>query len=150
MPEASHAHPRKSLRVAYTVIALLAFAYTWMLNGTYFDEVRDFAGLGLREFLLDTQATEASTSISVDLMFFFLAASIFMVVESLRLDIRFVWAYIVGGIVIGISVTFPLFLVARELRRDPNTQTRLTRMDSYLLGLLTAASITVATVVTWC
>jgi hypothetical protein len=39
-----------------------------------------------------------------------------MVIEARKHNVRFVWAYIVGGILVAISVTFPLFLIARELR----------------------------------
>jgi Gpi18-like mannosyltransferase len=39
-----------------------------------------------------------------------------MVIESRRLAIRFVWIYIVLGILVAISATFPLFLIARERR----------------------------------
>jgi len=39
-----------------------------------------------------------------------------MVAEARRLGIRFVWIYVVLGLLIAISVTAPLFLVARERR----------------------------------
>jgi hypothetical protein len=35
-----------------------------------------------------------------------------MVIEARKHGVRFVWAYIVGGLAIAISVTFPLFLIA--------------------------------------
>jgi len=38
------------------------------------------------------------------------------VVEARRLEIRWVRAYLVGGIFVAISVTAPLFLIARERR----------------------------------
>ena len=38
-----------------------------------------------------------------------------MVLEARKHGIKFVWAYIAGGFLIAISVTFPLFLLAREL-----------------------------------
>ena len=37
-----------------------------------------------------------------------------MVVEARKQGIPYVWAYIAGGMLIAISVTFPLFLIARE------------------------------------
>jgi hypothetical protein len=39
-----------------------------------------------------------------------------MVLEARKLGIRWVWAYVVFGVLIAISVTFPLFLIARERR----------------------------------
>ena len=56
----------------------------------------------------------AASSISIDLLLFLSSASIWMVLEARKLRVRHVWAYIVFGFVIAISVTFPLFLVARE------------------------------------
>ena len=41
---------------------------------------------------------------------------VWMVAEARRLGIRFVWIYVVLGALIAISVTAPLFLVARERR----------------------------------
>jgi hypothetical protein len=34
--------------------------------------------------------------------------------EAHRLDIRFVWLYVVLSFVIAVSVMFPLFLIARQ------------------------------------
>ena len=56
------------------------------------------------------------------------AASAFMVIEARWLGVRFVWLYILGGLLIAISFTFPLFMIARELR--PSGHRQLTRMDS--------------------
>ena len=39
-----------------------------------------------------------------------------MVAEARRFGIRFIWIYVVLGALIAISVTAPLFLVARERR----------------------------------
>jgi Na+/phosphate symporter len=55
---------------------------------------------------------------------FFVAAAIFMVREARRLAIPHVWAYLVGGMLIAISVTFPLFLVAREFKLNSTDATR--------------------------
>ena len=39
-----------------------------------------------------------------------------MIVESRRLGIRFVWAYILGALLVAASVAIPLFLLARQRR----------------------------------
>ena len=39
-----------------------------------------------------------------------------MVVEARRVGVSLVWLYIIGGFLIAISVTFPLFMIAREMR----------------------------------
>ena len=48
-----------------------------------------------------------SRSLTVDILLFFLAAAILMVIEARKHEVRFVWAYIAGGFAIAISVTFP-------------------------------------------
>lgn len=68
------------------------------------------------QFWRETLATPASVSITVDIFLFALAVVVWMVAEARRLDIRFVWIYVVLSALIAISVTAPLFLVARERR----------------------------------
>ena len=103
----------------YGAIALLALIGTWSQNVSYFHRedgwLLGFA-LATGRFWPETLATPASTSITVDLGLFFLAAAIFMVVEARRLDIRLPWLYVILGLLVAISVTFPLFLIARERR----------------------------------
>jgi hypothetical protein len=77
--------------------------------------IRGFV-LATGRFWAETLATPASISITVDLALFFLAAAVLMVVEARRLAIRWVWLYVLFGFLVAISVTFPLFLIARERR----------------------------------
>src|SRR5262245_17396094 len=112
-------HSRKLLCWFYGLIALLALVGTWSHNVAYFrPEEGILAGftLATARFWPATLATPASTSITIDIGLFLLAASGLMIVESRRLAIRFVWIYIVLGLAVAISVTFPLFLIAREQR----------------------------------
>ena len=110
---------QRRLCIAYGLMALAAFVGTWSQNVAYFraDEgvVVGFVLATLR-FWPDTFATPASTSITIDLFLFFLAAAVFMVLEARKLGIRWVWAYVILGVLVAISVTFPLFLIARERR----------------------------------
>jgi len=110
---------RQLLCAAYAAIAALALLGTWSQNVAYFrpDEgpLRGFV-MATARFWPATLATPASTSITVDLVLFFLAAAVLMVIEARRLAIRWVWLYIVLGLLVAISVTFPLFLIARERR----------------------------------
>jgi hypothetical protein len=110
---------RKLLCMLYAAIAALAFVGTWKQNLHYFHAedgpIRGFANATAR-FWSETLVSPASTSITVDIGLFMLAASFLMVIEARRLGIRFVWAYIVLGLLVAISVTFPLFLIARERR----------------------------------
>jgi hypothetical protein len=96
----------------YGLLALGALIGTWSQNIRFF---RRPGNGGLTGFLDACYANAASASISNDIIFVALAAIVFMIVESRRLGIRFAWAYAVGALVIAISVTFPLFLLARQL-----------------------------------
>ena len=106
-------------------IAVLGFMALFALYGTWSQNLAYFAGGGgpkaFAAFVLDTKVTPASRSIGVDISVVFYAASVFMVLEARRLGMRFVWAYVIFGLLVAISVTFPLFLIARELRMAQNT-----------------------------
>jgi hypothetical protein len=131
----------KALCAAYGVIAIAALIATWSQNVAYFDNPGGF----LLDFLNDSKVTPASRSLTVDIVLFFLAAAVLMVVEARKHGVRFVWAYIAGGLAIAISVTFPLFLIARELRVGRTETTRLGTVDTVLLALLAvgAAGMTI-------
>jgi len=109
----------KVLCAVYGAIAIAALIATWSQNAAYFDNPGGF----LFDFFNDSKVTPASRSLTVDIVLFLLAAAILMVIEARKHGVRFVWAYIVGGLTIAISVTFPLFLIARELRVG-RTETR--------------------------
>jgi hypothetical protein len=99
---------------------VLGFMALFALYGTWSQNVAYFAGGGgpaaFGQFVLDAKVNPASRSLGVDIAVTFYAASIFMVIEARKLGVRFVWAYILLGLLIAISVTFPLFLIAREMK----------------------------------
>jgi hypothetical protein len=110
---------RRLLCWIYAAIAAIALAGTWHQNLAYFraaDGVLAGFALATGRFWPDTLATPASTSITVDLGLLLLPLFAVMILEARRLAIRFVWLYIVLGLLVAISVTFPLFLIARERR----------------------------------
>jgi hypothetical protein len=109
----------RNLRAAYAVIAIAALIGTWSQNLTFF-ALPDNGGIV--GFLRMAMVNPAAASLTIDLAFFCLAAVIWMVVEGRRVGVRFVWVYVALSFVIAISVTFPLFLIARDLqlaRRAP-------------------------------
>jgi hypothetical protein len=122
----------KVLCAVYGAIAFVALIATWSQNAAYFDNPRGF----LLDFLNDSKVTPASRSLTVDIVLFGLAVAILMVIEARKHGVRFVWADIVGGFAIAISVTFPLFLISRELRVGRTETTRLGAIDTVLLVLL--------------
>ena len=75
----------------YALLSLAALIATWSQNLAY-------TGGGMlgafQAFVQETRVNPASRSITVDIGFFLLAASAFMVIEARRLGVRFVWLYI--------------------------------------------------------
>jgi hypothetical protein len=140
-PAAALSTASKALCAVYAVISLVALIATWSQNAAYFDNPGRF----LVDFLNDSKVTPASRSLTVDIVLFFLAAGILMVVEARRHGVKFVWLYILGGFAIAISVTFPLFLIAREMRVGRTEETRLGAVDTVLLAVfaVVAAGLTI-------
>jgi hypothetical protein len=122
---------RKLLCAAYVAIALVALVATWSQNILFFNGGGSFLG-----FWEAAKANPASRSVTVDIALLLLSVAILMVIEARRLGVKFVWAYILGGFLIAISVTFPLFLLARELRLEKSDATELRNIDSILLAAL--------------
>lgn len=106
---------RKVLCLFYFAVSAVALVACWRENLSYAP-----AGLfvGLSDFLRDLRLTAASRSIANDISLFFLSAAVWMVSEAKRLKMRGAGLYILFGFIIAISVTFPLFLIARERALD--------------------------------
>ena len=68
-----------------------------------------------------------------------LAAVVFMVIEARRHRHPYVWAYVLGGMLIAISVTFPLFLIARERKLADADRASLRLLDAVPLRVFTAS-----------
>jgi hypothetical protein len=102
---------RRRLCVVYALIAIGALFATWSQNLAFFAASAD---AGILDFIAGGYANPAAASLTNDLLFLLLAAIVFMVSEARRLGIRFVWLYVALSFVVAISVTFPLFLIARE------------------------------------
>lgn len=100
----------------YAAIAVVALVATWSQNIAYLGSMASF----LPDFTGDLMATAASRSFTFDLLLLALAAAILMITEARKHRVRHVWAYLLGGVLIAISVTFPLFLIAREVQMSRN------------------------------
>ena len=135
---------RTGLARLYVAIAALALIATWRQNIWFLLEGERGVAGGLVDFWPALLANRATTSITVDIFLFGLAAVIWMVLEARRLEIRWVWAYVLLSFAIAISVTFPLFLAAREHRLaalaapEGGGQVRLPPRDLVGLALLGA------------
>ncbi len=108
---------RRLLCAGYAAAATLALAGTWRQNVAYIHQDENpIAGFALAtvRFWQDTFANPASRSITIDLGMLLVPLFALMIMEARRLSIRFVWLYIVFGLLVAISAAFPLFLIARE------------------------------------
>jgi hypothetical protein len=84
---------RKVLCIAYGAIAVAALIATWSQGGPYAHSIHAFV-VG---FWSDTKVTSASRFIAADILLFGLAATILMVTEARKHNVRFVWAYIAAA-----------------------------------------------------
>jgi hypothetical protein len=123
---------RKVLCAFYGVIAAAALIATWSQNLAYFDRPARF----LLDFMNDSKVTPSSRSVTVDVLLLGLSAIILMVIEARKHGVKFVWLYVLGGFAIAISVTFPLFLIARELRMGTSDAPHLRATDTILLAVV--------------
>jgi len=110
------ARNRQYLCLFYGLVATIALIAVSAGILGHFRSAESLAGVGAAavRFLVDTQVNPASRTVTIDLLMLSLAAMTFMVLEARRLGIRFVWAYILLGFALAISVAFPLFMIARE------------------------------------
>jgi hypothetical protein len=98
-------------RAIYALIAVFAFFACWYQNLHYLPH--GYLG-AWGAFIKDLGANPAAKSISLDIAFLSLAVFIWMGAEAKKHNIKHLWAYIVFGLIIGVSFTIPLFLMKRE------------------------------------
>lgn len=130
----------RRLCLVYGALSVIALIACWKQNFAY------FGGGGMIEgnvrFWSDALINPAARSVTVDLFLFATAVAIWMLLEARRLAIRGVWIYVFAGILVGISVTAPLFLIARERRlaaRGEGGRLGVTAADLAVLVLFTLA-----------
>lgn len=102
----------KLICATYAAIALFAIPATWINNIAFMQQPNN----SFMDFINAAYVNAAAASLSNDLLFIAVAASMFMVIEGKRVGVRYVWIYLVLSGLIAISVTFPLFLLARHIK----------------------------------
>jgi hypothetical protein len=103
----------KALCGLYGGCAVVALVATWWFNIAFFSQ--ENSG-GLPGMIKAGYANYASTSFTNDLFVVFVVAAVFMIVEARRIELPRVWIYVGLSFVLAISVGFPLFLAARQVR----------------------------------
>jgi hypothetical protein len=103
----------KLLCFLYGLTGLAALPATWIHNRAFMQQVGHNS---VGDFFQSAYANPAAASLANDLAFLAVAACVFMAIEGPRVGVRYWWAYIVLSGLTAISVTFPLFLLARQLK----------------------------------
>ncbi|MGA8250579.1 MAG: DUF2834 domain-containing protein [Mycobacterium sp.] len=123
---------RKVLCVVYALIAVVALVATWSQTVAYTHN--GFAAF-FDNFWHDARVNASSRNITADVLMLGMSLAILMVVEARKYGVRFVWLYILGMFFVAISVTVPLFLIAREIRIGAAETPRLRPFDVILLAV---------------
>jgi Terpene cyclase DEP1 len=113
----------KIICITYGLIALIALPATWINNLSFMSQPSNSSAA---DFLRAAYVNAAAASLSNDLFLLAFAACIFMAIEGRRVGVRYVWLYIILSAIIAISVTFPLFLIARHLKISSKESTAAT------------------------
>ena len=116
-------------------LAGVALVTCWRQNLEFTAETHVTLATAFATFWPALLVNHATTSITIDIFLFGLAAVTWMLIEARRVGVRFVWVYVVLGFAIAISVTFPLFLVARERRLHALAEKEPAVTTSDLVGL---------------
>lgn len=103
----------KLICASYILIALVALPATWINNLAFMTQSNNAS---FADFFRGAYVNAAAASLTNDLILVSFAACIFMAIEGIRVGIRYFWLYIIMSAIIAISVTFPLFLLARHIK----------------------------------
>lgn len=96
-----------ALFYTYLVLAALGLVTTWTFN---------ILSMAARENYLGEWFGNgpAVLSAACDLIVILIVAAVFMVIESRRLGMKHVWAYLVAMPLVAVAFALPLFLAMRE------------------------------------
>jgi Terpene cyclase DEP1 len=103
----------KFICATYALIALAALPATWINNLSFMTQTDNNSFV---DFFRAAYANAAGASLSNDLFLLAFAACVFMAIEGRRVGIRYTWLYISLSALVAISVTFPLFLLVRQIK----------------------------------
>lgn len=116
---------RRTLAWIYGIASVLALIGTWGNNLHYLSLGLNPLDVNLL-FWKETLANPASRSITVDLFFLGVPVTLWMMMEARRLQMRGIWFYLIGSLLVAISFTVPLFMALRERKlaaADPEAGT---------------------------
>lgn len=106
--------PKPWLAWLYLALAVAGGVLPWLAN---IDYMRAYGGsFDLNTFVALANANPAAQSLSRDLLVGASAVTIWMVVESRRLQMRFLWLVLLSSVTIAFAFAAPFFLFLRERR----------------------------------
>ena len=105
---------RPWLAWGYLALAIAGGVLPWMANLDYMHQYG--ANFDLTLFVQLANANPAAQSLSRDLLVGASAITIWMVVESRRLQMRHLWLVLLSSVTIAFAFAAPLFLFLRERR----------------------------------
>jgi hypothetical protein len=97
----------------YALIAVVALPATWINNLAFMTQPNNAS---IADFVRAAYVNAAAASLANDLFLLAFAGCMFMAIEGRRVGLRYVWLYIMLSGLVAISVTFPLFLLARHIK----------------------------------
>jgi hypothetical protein len=110
----------------YATIAIGALPATWINNIAFMTQAENSSVV---DFIKAAYVNPAAASLTNDLFFVAFAATMFMIIEGRRLGIRYLWLYLILSPLIAISVTFPLFLLARHIQLNSDREESISVTD---------------------
>jgi len=110
----SSAPVRPWLAWLYLALAIAGGVLPWLANLDYMRQYGSSFDLGL--FVQLANANPAAQSLSRDLLVGASAVTIWMVVESRRLQMRHLWVVLLSSVTIAFAFAAPFFLFLRERR----------------------------------
>jgi len=106
--------PRPWLAWRYLAIAVAGAVLPWIANLDYMRQYGNSFDIGL--FVQLANANPAARSLSSDLLVGASAITVWMVVESRRLQMRHLWLVLLSSVTVAFAFAAPLFLFLRERR----------------------------------
>ncbi len=98
----------------YTCSLALGTVSTWYFNLRYM--AKHEGAFSVSSFIEEAFVSDASGSLSADILVAAMVGMFWMVAEARKLGMRHVWLYLVVASMVAFAAAFPLFLLVRELR----------------------------------
>ncbi|WP_329903464.1 DUF2834 domain-containing protein [Porphyromonas pogonae] len=99
------------LSLLYLLLAVLGLSAFVLVN----IGIREYGGFNVKDFVSSTWINDwYARSISADFIVVALTAIAFMIIEGMRVRMKYIWLFVIMSFLIAIAFAFPLFLFFRE------------------------------------